>query len=344
MLGETARQIPANCFWTVMIAQPLNGAQLMATRIPLGTGWYFLHNSFTIIGPVIRALLLLIFVVVFQEGLFGASLVLAIHPAIMLISLGAIFGMRYTVRFNLSWAFIRQGVGYGLRGWVGNLAVRANLRADQLILGIYHSPQALGLYSIAVSVTEILWMITDAAGIVLFVKVSSLKDEDARRKLISRIHRLSIFITFSMAIVLFFASWRLIPLVYGSAYAESAWYVCLLLPGTIAMTTPKVLAKYFSGGGRPEITSIIQATGAILSIALYLLLIPGLGAYGAAIGASLGYMASAICGVIVYKSRVRPDPARLFFIGVDDARWIGRQISGAVLKTAPSNNRLGNHR
>lgn len=59
---------------------------------------------------------------------------------------------------NIDKLFLKQSLDYGFKGWVGNIAVIANNRIDQLILGAMFAPSYLGIYGISVLLSELIWV------------------------------------------------------------------------------------------------------------------------------------------------------------------------------------------
>ena len=54
-------------------------------------------------------------------------------------------------------AILRQMLAFGLRGYVGNLLQFFNYRLDLFIVGILLGPAAVGIYTAAIGLAELLW-------------------------------------------------------------------------------------------------------------------------------------------------------------------------------------------
>jgi Na+-driven multidrug efflux pump len=102
---------------------------------------------------------------------------------------------------------------------------------------------------------------------------------------------------------------------YGQAFRPAALLFGILLPGMVALALHLVVDAYFAGRGFPPI-SIVSAVGALgAKIGLNLILVPGLGAPGAAVATTVVYASllgvkvlavSRASGMSVW-SFVRPD-------------------------------------
>jgi O-antigen/teichoic acid export membrane protein len=204
------------------------------------------------------------------------------------------------------------------------------LRLDQLILGMYAEPRALGIYSVAVTVSELIWIVPDSLGVVLFNRLAREQHMDVARKLVARVHRILFGTMAALAIALGASSGWLIQHLYGQAFANAVVPLLWLLPGTVAMTTTKVLTKYLSANGMPGRSSLLQVGGMAVSVGWYLLLIPALGTVGAAIASLIGYVGTAFASVVLYRRGLRHDRGGLFSFSREDFEWVGHQLRSAL--------------
>lgn len=326
LLGLTAAAMPSAPMILTLVSLPLQGANLMLQRAVLGNSWFAISNWLVFATNILGSLLLLGFVIVGNGGLLGAAIAtLCMNGLVFALTLAVI--VRYEpISWSLNQPFFREGLSYGLRIWMGDLAVRANLRLDQLVISWFYEPGLLGIYSVAVKVSELLWLLPDSLAYVLFNKIAAEKDQERRVALTERVHRGLIIIMIAAGVVLALTRTWAIRLLGGSSYLDAAQPLLMLIPGTIAMTTTKVITKYVSGSGRPGASSSITAIGTALSAILYLSMIPAFGIWGAAAASSLGYLFMAVVAVIVYRRLIAPTPSHLFRFRLDDLRFLVRQL------------------
>ncbi len=129
-----------------------------------------------------------------------------------------------------------------------------------------------------------------------------------------------------LAVLLAAVSPWLVPLVFGEAYAATVAPLVLLLPGTVALVTTKMMTKFFGGSGMPGRSSMITAIGTVVGVAMFAALIPPFGIRGAAVATSMGYIATAVAAVVVFRRVVAPAKTRLFGVDRDDVRWLIAQF------------------
>ncbi|MBI2824149.1 MAG: polysaccharide biosynthesis C-terminal domain-containing protein [Planctomycetia bacterium] len=340
-LGNVAHGIPGSLMVPILLVLPLQGVQLMITRILLGDSWFSLNNHITVASPLLLSTLLLILVVAAGWGVEGAVASVVWSNFLVVCGLVVASIRRYRPALTWDWRFVWEGYHYGVRAWFGDLAIRANLRADQLLLSFTGSSVELGVYSIAVKISELLWFLPDSLAFVLFNKIAAEKSEEGKIALTARAHRamlatmallgLAVTVVGFWAIPFFFAFFKA-----GKDYTPAAVYLALLMPGTVLFTTMKVITKYFAASGMPTLSSAVLLIGAVFGIVLYFVLVPWYGAAGAAIASSVGYIATAAASVVLYQRQVRPNPTHLFAFRADDLWWIVDQCRRAFRRTRPA--------
>jgi O-antigen/teichoic acid export membrane protein len=103
-----------------------------------------------------------------------------------------------------------------------------------------------------------------------------------------------------------------LPLVYGPAFSAATIPTWILLVGMAGGSVYGVLSAFLSGIGRPGLTSIAQAAGLVVTVALDLALIPHLGIIGAATASTFAYLTTAgvlfVCFRMTTRSRGRHRP------------------------------------
>jgi O-antigen/teichoic acid export membrane protein len=223
--------------------------------------------------------------------------------------------------------FVREALQYGIKSWFGDMALRANLRLDQLILGSVSTISSLGIYSAAVKLSELIWYIPDATGPVLYNKIASTPAGEQQLHMLGRVHRL--LFSACTAVSLAWAAlvvWVLIPFVLGPEFHLAIWPFLLLMPGTVLLISTKVLTKLYSAGGNVHWTSQITIAGSLIAALLYLIFIPAKGIIGAAVASSIGYFAMCVVCWLYAIRHYQLHPAHYFVAQWSDLRWLGDQM------------------
>jgi len=169
------------------------------------------------------------------------------------------------------------------------------------MVNIFLNPWAVGLYSVAVAFSERTWLISQAAGTVLFPKVSSEINEERLKRFTPLVCRNILFISFLVALLLFFLSRWLVILFYSKAYLESVFPFQILLIGTVALSGHRIMTNHLAASGKPMVNTYIAALALIANILLNIVLIPQFGIAGAAWASVGSYVLSFIIKTIVYS-------------------------------------------
>lgn len=332
VFGSVITALPFTMLLPILLVLPLQGLDFMINRLAIGTHWFSLMNWSMIAKPILNALFLLVAVAMLHGGVRGAVIAVCAAAVVSAVGTTLLSFRRYQPIFTLERTYTRACLSYGLRAWWGDLALRVNLRLDQFLLGLIGQASQLGLYSVAVNFTELLWVIPDAMGPVLFNRISAgTTTEEDRTRLLAVIHRVLFLLTLVVAVAVGLFAPLVLRLTVGRKYVGAAGALQLLLPGTLLMVTTKTLTKYFGGTGKPLKSSVPQVVGAVLSAVLYIVLIPRLGVTGAAIASSLGYAATAAVCLFIYTTDLKRGLAELFIVRPADFHWVYQRLSGAIL-------------
>ncbi|WP_147397388.1 lipopolysaccharide biosynthesis protein [Amycolatopsis panacis] len=186
---------------------------------------------------------------------------------------------------SLSRAVLR----YGARGQLGNLLMLVNLRLDFVILGVLAGPATVGVYAVASKFAEVMRLPATAVNYVLYPRFAG-QDAAAADRDVRRLLPRALAGTIAMTPLLAAASVVVLPLLYGAAFRSAVLPSCILLAGLSVEGAAAVSSAYLCGRGRPGANSVGMGVGALVTIALDIVLIPRAGAVGAAIASSMAYL------------------------------------------------------
>lgn len=197
---------------------------------------------------------------------------------------------------------------YGARGQLGNLLMLVNLRLDFVILGVLAGPAVVGVYAVASKFAELMRLPATALNYVLYPRFARLGEAAAAAD-VHRLLRRAVVATAAMAPVLAGASVIMLPLLYGPAFHAAVVPSCILLAGLAVEGAAAVSSAYLCGRGRPGANSLGMGAGALVTVALDLVLIPRAGAVGAAIASSVAYLVTTGLLTMITRNLVRPTAA-----------------------------------
>ena len=231
-------------------------------------------------------------------------------------------------------ALARESIAFGIRAWVGSLAAMMNARVDQIIMGFITTEAILGVYSVAVNASEVLLYLPNAIG-VAFLPAIIRSDPDHRLPRTLEVLRRLTVVTVAFALVAAAIGVPLIPIVFGHAFHDSSLPFLILLPGALGYGALAVTGAALLAAGAPQQSSLTMAVGLVVGVALDFLLVPPLGANGAATAATTAFLASGAVGVALLHRRT-PFPWREAFPGWQDVTTLARGARAAAARPLAS--------
>jgi O-antigen/teichoic acid export membrane protein len=172
-------------------------------------------------------------------------------------------------------------------------------KIDFWILDFYRNEKELGLYSIAVRLAQLFWVLPLLFASIFFPKVVSAKEDFKQNSMLTLLRAFNSF-NFAIALILFIFISPLILSIFGNEYLSATEAVCILLPGVIFFGNTIILSAYFAGMNKLNINFLGSLLCFISIFVLDVIFIPIKGYIGAAIASSIGYFLTTVYFVIIY--------------------------------------------
>ncbi|GAA0991860.1 oligosaccharide flippase family protein [Subtercola frigoramans] len=207
-------------------------------------------------------------------------------------------------------------LSFGARLWFGTLAGVMLSRLDQTLMIPLSDSFQLGIYAVAVSVSEVTLVFNSAVRDVIFSEEASGGDPQ-RLALASRI---STLMTLVLAIAVGISTIWLLPLVFGSDFSPAIVVVEVLLFGIVVGNPGSVAGAGLSARGRPELRSYALVIACIVNVVAVIVLVPTLGALGAAIATVIGNAVAGNLNVLWMKLCFNVPVSDFLVIRMSDVR------------------------
>jgi O-antigen/teichoic acid export membrane protein len=179
-------------------------------------------------------------------------------------------------------------LGYGMRVWIGAISGILLSRIDQVLMTPLAGTYQLGLYVVAVSVSELPLIIHQAVRDVTFVNESAESVDDR----LSSSARISTLLSGLAALFLGVTMLWWLPFLFGEDFRPALPVAAVLLAAVVLNTPGSIAGSGLSGRGRPGLRSVSLTVACLINIALLVLLSPVLGALGAALATLAGNLIS----------------------------------------------------
>ncbi len=206
-------------------------------------------------------------------------------------SLTALLGVCYVLRprWQPSWAAWKMAMGYGLRYHPGVVTAFTTLRLDQLMLGGMASSAEIGLYFIAVRLSEITTVLASSVADVLMPEVAASKQIEASVQLLTKSLRQTIYIYGLVLVPLVLGAPLLLQGVYGTEFLAASATLRLLLFASLIWSAAAIIISGLNGLGYPGLSTLARLASAIVTVFALLYWLPRYGIVGAALSSLLGY-------------------------------------------------------
>ncbi len=206
------------------------------------------------------------------------------------------FNFQYTINIlSQSWYLILSG-----------LMITLYMRIDQVMLGSISTSKEVGIYSAAVRIAE-MWYFVPMAIITSFKPVIMSNKNMGKEKYLISIQLLYsivayLGILFGLLTVMF--SNTIVSILYGSEFKEAASILTLSVwAGTFAMLG-SARSIWLLNEGLQKYTLVYTVVGLLINVTLNVILIPKMGAYGAAIGTLVAQVTNILVLFLFKKTKV----------------------------------------
>ena len=199
-------------------------------------------------------------------------------------------------------------LSYGGRVWIGSISGILLSRLDQTLMTPLTGSRQLGLYVVAVTVSELPLIINGSVRDVTFATDAAGSKDDR----LAASARISFALCTLLGLGLGVTMVWWIPLLFGQQFDGSVPVAAILLLAVVLGTPGSIGGTGLSSRGRPGLRSLSLVVACLVNLGLLILLVPRLGAVGAAAATLVGNIMSSNLNLI-FLSRVFKVPVRHFY-------------------------------
>jgi O-antigen/teichoic acid export membrane protein/O-antigen ligase len=177
---------------------------------------------------------------------------------------------------------LRELVAFGAKGLLGASSPIEHYRLDQAVVGLVLSPTALGLYAVAVALSNLPRFIATSVGMVAYPHLAAAEEpREARRKL-WRFFVVTVGACLAIVVPLELASGWLVTFFFGEAFEDSTSLVRILLLASLLVAARRVLADGARGLGMPALGTVAEVVSLVTLVPALVVFIDLWGAEGVA--------------------------------------------------------------
>ncbi len=320
---------PAFTFFLITIVVliiPFRLSTVYIAGIYIGKQQYRFANMIKWSVPMLNFLLLVLFIIVLNLGIKGA--LVAMLGSGIIISVVAFYKLHSDIGFTLAWngSLIKRMLSLGGLYAASLLIMKLIYRIDVLLLERLSDLSEVGYYSIAVNISEQLWQLPMAVGIVLMSRTANTNDTVQMNRQVGQSLRFSLLASLVGATVLFVIAPYLIPWLYGVGFENATILLQIILPGIVLFIIFRILNSHLNGLGKPMPSIYAIAPALVLNIVLNILLIPEYKGLGAVMATNVSYTIGAIIMIFLYIRITKSSLSILFMPKRKDFEIIANKL------------------
>lgn len=229
---------------------------------------------------------------------------IAAQTTAMLLALAAVIH-QLRPSWQPSWTEFKTSLNYGARDYPGGLADFTTLRLDQLMLGAMASNVAIGLYVIAVRLSEMTTLAASALADALMPEVAASQTTQKAELLVARTLRLTIYMNALILGPLWLTSPWILKLLFGASFVPAAGALRWLLVAAAVWGISSIVISGLRGFGYPVLSTMARFAAAIVTAVALMFLLPRFGITGAAIASLIGYSVMLLVALLVFVRKRR---------------------------------------
>ncbi len=312
------------------------GEVVGVVALAVGTGWFVVLVAIPLglqqmrgyaVGHLAASVVYLagvVALIVFDEAV--VALVLGAAALGRWVGVGLVYS-RHRLGRARYWDGYRKALRFALPAGLGTLFELATYRVDILVLAALSTTTDVGLYSVAVAYSEVLWLIPNAVSHVLVPHAAETPDPQST----ARVTRTSVLVTAATgALLALIGSW-LLPLLFGDDFSDAASAVPFLVLAAVLLSLWKLITAYLVAVGRSSAKATTAMTGAVLMLGMDFVLIPRMGIVGAAAASALGYLVAAGHAIVLFNHASGGRADLLVRVSRRDITEPARQIWNALV-------------
>ncbi|WP_035288386.1 polysaccharide biosynthesis C-terminal domain-containing protein [Clostridium sp. KNHs214] len=273
-------------------------------------------NKYALAYSFIRSTSIVIFWLINQLNIysyFTIEVVTSIIYAVFLLK-----NINIQFKFKLNSILLKREFIYGINGWMANIFIYLNYRVDQYLIKNIVGARELGIYAVAVSLVELVFLIPDSVTSAISARLYNIPvNSEERRSVTTKTIKYTFYLCLALSIVGMIMI-PLIPLVYGKEYSGSKT-ICLILFFSISFVAlGKVATPYFYSNGQVKVITSISFFSFLINLVLNLLLIPKFKGNGAALASSISYVFYGIMYLVYFVKNEKYKLSELISINKDE--------------------------
>lgn len=296
ILGAIAYLRPDDAMARIVVA--ILGAMMLLKVSEIAVYWFesqvqskyvvWVQNGVFLVFSAIKILL-----IVNEANLIAFVFAMLAEAAVVAVILLLVMGFRGSSLTSLSMN-VQRAKKLLHDSWplfLSGMAVVIYMKIDQIMLGQMVDDKAVGIYSAAVRLSEVWYFIPMAIGASVFPAILEAKKRSEEQYIarLQKLYDIMVLCSVSGALLVTFFAKPVVVLLFGEAYVVSANVLAIHIWASVFVFLGVASSKWFLAENRQVLSLQRTVLGALVNVALNLLLIPGYGVIGASVATVVSY-------------------------------------------------------
>ena len=200
---------------------------------------------------------------------------------------------------------VRTAGAFGLRAWVNDLFQFINVRPDLFILSAYYGVASAGVYAVTISITSLVWILSQPLASVVLPRVASLRAISVAEPRIATSEPHTSAVRHAVLVCALGAAGVVVvlavaPLVWGPGFGRIPELGLIVVPGVALLGVARVMVAAFTGRGAVNHALLVGLVSFPLTLVAFLLVIPDHGSTGAAVVSCGSYIVASLLSALLF--------------------------------------------
>jgi O-antigen/teichoic acid export membrane protein len=273
-----------------------NYINLLLAREDVG-GFTTLNLIRSLVGPVVGSALILV---------LGAELRYLAWSTLGGLAIAVLYGILREhrsegLRPTFQLPIYRDMLSFGLKLYIGSVIGFLNTRFSAVVVVWYLTTDEVAFHQIALARALILGQIAAAAGVLLYPRIASMKEQPVEAvALTARAMRTTLLLmTVAGAVVMLFA-WPGVLFLYGRPYLGVVIPFVVMVPAVVAQGATGMIERFFLARGKVWTSVALSTVALVPQIALLWFIVPRWGVPGAAAATAGALLLRSVARIAVF--------------------------------------------
>ncbi|TAE35227.1 MAG: hypothetical protein EAY66_09505 [Sphingobacteriales bacterium] len=301
------QMLPLQQLFSTVFLSFLTSILLNNYAILMARNQFFQYNLMRVLQAVLNILFFVAFFYIFKKPQVQ-QYILAMYlsySAVVLLSFWLVFKKEPLMPLDNLPKTLTDFLKFGGLNQLSNIIQLGNYRATLYMLSKYIGLGATGIFSLALTLTEAVWMFKDSIVTNHHSYVAKQSNAQEASKNNNKFMIMSGLGTLAVITIALLMPLSVYTKVFGADFEVVKTLLFLLSPGIIALAIGAVVSHYFSGVGKIKYNTYTSFAGLIVVLVSGIYLIPQYGIKGAAVANALSYCTTSALLLLIYFGRIK---------------------------------------